>query len=225
MAPIKVWGVATTRTFRVYWALHELGLEFDIEPLGSRTGETQTAAFTALNPRQKIPVLQHGDLVLAESAAIVTYLGSRFGQRAGHPDFVPRELQRRALYDQWCFFTAMELDAHTLYLLRKHRDLSELYGDAPAAVAEAEAGFAKQVEVAAGEIENRGPFLMGKTLSGADILLGTCLDWAVAYGLPLPDALISYRQRLNDRPAYRAAWATNFETRPELLPARLRNDD
>ena len=139
MPALKIWGVATTRTFRAHWALHELGLEFEIEPLGSRTGETQTPAFSRLNPGQKIPVLEHGSLVLAESAAIVTYLGSRFGEEAGMPEFVPENLERRARYDQWTSFVLMELDAHTLYLIRKHRDLADLYGEAPAAIAEARA--------------------------------------------------------------------------------------
>ena len=40
----------------------------------------------------------------------------------------------RALYNQWLSFIQMELDAHTLYVMRKHRDLADLYGEAPAAV-------------------------------------------------------------------------------------------
>ena len=30
MPPLKIWGVATTRTFRAHWALHELGLDFAV---------------------------------------------------------------------------------------------------------------------------------------------------------------------------------------------------
>ena len=78
-----LWGAGTIRTFRAHWALHEVALEYESRPIGSRTGETQTEEFTRLNPRQKIPVLQDGDLTLAESAAIVTYLGETYGGDRG----------------------------------------------------------------------------------------------------------------------------------------------
>ena len=64
-----LWGAGTTRTMRAHWILHELGLEYERHPIGSRTGETQTPEFTKLNPREKIPLLQDGDLTVAESAA------------------------------------------------------------------------------------------------------------------------------------------------------------
>ena len=63
--------------------LHELGLEYEKHPIGSRSGATQTDEFTRLNPRQKIPVLEDGELVLAESAAIVTHLADNYGQGTG----------------------------------------------------------------------------------------------------------------------------------------------
>lgn len=215
---LEVWGVATARTFRAHWAMAELSLDYEIVPYGSRTGETQSEEFKQLNPRQKIPVLRDGDLVIAESAAIVNHLGSRYG----NDTLVPAEgSDRRALYDQWCFFVAMELDAHTLYVLRKHVDLAELYGEAPAAAKEAREGFDRQVRVAAGEIEARGPYLLGESFSGADILLGTCLDWAVHYGFELPPSLDAYHARLRARPAYRQAFDKNFKLRPELMPRAL----
>ena len=196
--------------------LHELSLDYEMRPIGSRTGETQTEEFTRLNPRQKIPVLVDGDLVLAESAAIVTYLADNYGQgRTLVPE--PRTSER-ALYDQWCFFVAMELDAHTLYVLRKHRDLSALYGEAEAANAAAIEGFAKQVQVAARELSDGESYLVGESFTGADILLVSCLDWAVVYGLQIGDRLEAYRQRMHQREAYRTAFEDNFRSRPEIAP-------
>ena len=98
---------------------HELGLEYEAKLIGSRTGETQTPAFRRLNPKEKIPVLVDDDLVLTESAAIVTYLGDTYGKESG---LVPVPYTReRALYNQWSSFVQMELDATTLYILRKHQ--------------------------------------------------------------------------------------------------------
>ena len=143
---LTIWGGASSRSMRAHWMAHELGLDYEAKLIGSRTGETQTEAFRALNPKEKIPVLEDDDLVLTESAAIVTYLGDTYGKDSG---LVPAPYTReRALYNQWNSFIQMELDAHTLYVLRKHRDLADLYGEAPAAVSTAIEGFHKQIAVA-----------------------------------------------------------------------------
>ena len=112
----------------------------------------------------------------------------------------------------------MELDAHTLYIMRKHRDLAELYGDAPAAVEAAREGFEKMIAVAAGELESGGPYLLGDDFSGADILLGSVLDWAVAYEVPFPDSLVPYHRRLKKRPGYMKAFEICYLSRPEINP-------
>ena len=50
---LTLWGVGTSRTIRPHWAMHELGLVYVTKPIGPRTGETKTAEYTMLNPRQK----------------------------------------------------------------------------------------------------------------------------------------------------------------------------
>ncbi len=213
---IVLWGSGTSRTMRPLWALAELNLDYEHRPIGPRTGETQTADFTSLNPRQKIPVLVDGALVLTESGAIVSYLASSYGEPDG---LIPAAgTLRRALYDQWAFFTLMELDAHTLYVIRKHRDLAHLYGEAPTAVKTASEGFAKQCGVAELEFSDGREYVLGDRFTGVDILLGTCLDWAVAYGEPIGPRLSAYRERLQQRPAFALAFDANFKDRPELRP-------
>ncbi len=213
--PLVVWGVGTSRTLRVHWMLQELGLAYEVKGIQSRSGETQTAEFQQLNPRGKIPVLQHGDLVLAESAAIVTYLAETFGSdRALVPEARTRE---RALYDQWCFFIMMELDAHTLYVLRRHVDLAPLYGEAPNAVKAARDYFQRQVAVVEQELADDRSYLLGGTFTGADILLGSVLEWALFCGESLSAGLHAYRERLTDRRGYKSAFEVNFP--PEVMRA------
>ena len=65
-----------------------------LHPILPRTGETQTAEFTRINPRQKIPVLQDGDFTIAESPAIVAYLSDTYG--TGGKRLVPRDPRQRA---------------------------------------------------------------------------------------------------------------------------------
>ena len=100
---------------RVHWMLRELGLDYTCHPIRSRSGETQSAGFAALNPKRKIPVLRHGDLVVTESAAIVAYLAASFELPAGF--YRPSNAAERAKLDEWCYFVMTELDAHSLYCI------------------------------------------------------------------------------------------------------------
>ena len=204
---VTIWGGASSRSMRAHWMAHELDLVYDAKLVGSRTGETQTAAFRLLNPKEKIPVLVDDKLVLTESAAIVTYLGDTYGQDSF---LVPRPYtQERALYNQWNSFIQMELDAHTLYVLRKHRDLTHLYGEAPAAVATAIEGFHKQVAVAERALSGTN-FLVGDHFTGADVMMVTTLKWAEAYKIELAPRLLEYSTLHTARSAYRQAGRLNF---------------
>lgn len=203
---ITVWGTGTARTLRVHWLLHELGLEYQVKPIASRTGETQTPEYLELNPRGKIPALVDGDFKMVESAAIITYLVDTYGRDSGLvPDAYTTE---RAIYDQWCFFIMMELDAHTLYVMRRHGDLKDRYGDAPNAMTAAVEYFERQVSVVAGQLET-SEYLLGNYFSCADILMTTCLIWAKAYQVPLVDNLIRYKDRMIERPAFLTANSMN----------------
>jgi glutathione S-transferase len=195
------------RALRVHWALIELGLDYRTEPVQSRTGETQTDDFARLNPRQKIPVLQDGDLTLTESAAIVTYLAERYSRPEAR--LIPTEIANRARYHEWQSFICMELDATSLYVLRRHAYLPDIYGAAPEAVAGAEAYFARMIGAAAETINDGRTYLLGDAFSGADILMTTCLDWAARYDQPVPDTFLAYRERVVARPAYAAARTAN----------------
>lgn len=213
---LVLWGASTTRTMRPHWALHELGLEYETKLIAPRSGELQTPEYRAINSREKVPTLQDGEVLIAESAAIVNYVADRYGAGSGlTPKLGSIE---RGLYDQWCFFIMMELDAHTLYVIRKHGDLSDLYGEAPAAIEAAKEGFVKQIAGVEEELRARGPFLLGETFTGADIHLTTCLEWAGFVGIPLSQRFQEYVARMHQRPAYQSARALNYSINPDGTP-------
>ncbi len=202
-----LWGVGTSRTIRPHWAMHELGLSFQVRPIQARTGETHTAAFTALNARQKIPLLQDNGLVLTESAAIVTYLSDAYGTE--QTALLPADVRDRARCLEWCFFIISELDATSLYVMRRHGDLSHIYGEAPTANAAAATYFQKQMRTVERALTSRHGYLMGQRFTAADILLSTCITWAVRYGVPVADIVLDYNQRATQRPAFAKAMTTN----------------
>ena len=201
-----VWGVGTSRTIRVHWMLAELGLDYETRAIGSRTGETLTPEFLRLNPRHKVPVLQHGPRIITESAAIIQYLGETFDAPEGM--FVPRTSGERAQLNEWCYFIGTELDASSLYVVRKHLGLKHIYGEAPVAVESARKYFSENAESMAPRI-SAAPYLMGDRFSPADILLTTCLEWAAVEKISLSDALNVYRRRMTERPAFRVALQKN----------------
>ena len=213
---ITVWGAVSIRAFRVHWALHELGLTYRTEPIQSRTGETLTAGYLRLNPRHKIPFLQDGDVGISESAAIVQHLFRRYGDGTGV--YLPRSEADIARSDEWCYFVMTELDAHTLYLIRRHGHLPQIYGQAPEAVASAEEYCREQIVAMAPRIADADPYLFGERIGVADILLATCLDWADRYGIDLPDACAAYVGRAKARPAYAAAEASNALPADRVAP-------
>ena len=207
MSGLTLWGVGTSRTIRPHWALHELGLKYDVRPILPRTGETQTAEFTVLNARQKVPVLQDGDLVLTESAAIVTYLSDAYGT----PDnrLFPDDVRGRARCLEWCFFVISELDATSLYVMRRHGDLRHIYGEAPLANDAAALYFQKQMRTVERALAEGTFYILGDRFTAADILLSTCVTWAVRYGVPVADSVLSYNERVAARAAYALALGSN----------------
>jgi glutathione S-transferase len=204
---LVLWGVGTSRTLRAHWALRELGLDYECRPILPRTGETQTQEFTELNPRRKIPLLQDGDFTIAESPAIAAYLSNVYGTPEN--TLIPSDSREQASWLEWCFYAATELDATSLYVMRRHGDLKHIYGDSPIALESAAGYFATQLRHAEQALQDGRPFLVGGRFTTADMLLATCLTWAVNYRVPVTAACLTYMKRMTSRSAYRASVAAN----------------
>jgi glutathione S-transferase len=205
-----LWGVGTSRTIRPHWALHELGLKYQMRAIQPRTGETKTAEFTALSPRQKIPLLQDYDLTIGESAAIVAYLARRYG--TGDNSLMPQDPMGYAKWLEWCFFIVTELDSTSLYVMRRHgtvKGLAHIYGHAPEVVRQAGEYFRGQLRNVDVALRDGRTYLMGDQFTTADILLTTCLTWAVDYGVGICDSAVPYLERTTARPAYLASEKAN----------------
>ena len=202
-----LWGVGTSRTIRAHWALIELNLSYKTEIIRTRTTDTETAAFKSVNPRQKIPVLQDGTLTMGESAAIVTYLAERYGTE--QVSLIPDNPKARAKYFEWMSFICMELDATSLYVLRRHWSLPEIYGDSPVANKASEEYFNRMI-TAADKLKNpKQKYLLETGFSGVDILMTTTLKWAIDYNQKIPNDFMEYLDHMVNRPGYIAALEAN----------------
>ena len=202
-----LWGVGTSRTIRAHWALIELNLSYKTEIIRTRTTDTETAAFKSVNPRQKIPVLQDGTLTMGESAAIVTYLAESYSTE--QVSLIPDNQKARAKYFEWMSFICMELDATSLYVLRRHWSLPEIYGDSPVANKASEEYFNRMI-TAADKLKNpKQKYLLETGFSGVDILMTTTLKWAIDYNQKIPNDFMEYLDHMVNRPGYIAALEAN----------------
>jgi glutathione S-transferase len=209
-----LWGIGTSRTVRAHWALHELDLAYESRPILPRSGETKTVEYTRLNARQKIPLLQDGDFVIGESAAIVAYLSQTYSRREAA--LVPEAARDFARWLEWCFFIVAELDSTSLYVMRRHgtKGLAHIYGHAPDVVAKAAEYFREQLRHVEVALSDRRQYLMGDRFTSADILLTTCLVWAIDYGVGVCENAMPYLERTTSRPAYIRSLAANAAKAP-----------
>ena len=105
--------------------------------------------------------------------------------------------------------------------MRRHRAdaLGHIYGVAPEVVAQAGEYFRQQLRHVETAFADGRTFLMGDRFTSADILLTTCLDWAIAYGVGICDNAHPYLERIQVREAYQLAKAANVPLAP-IVPVQ-----
>ena len=87
--------------------------------------------------------------------------------------------------------------------------LAHIYGEAPVANAAASVYFGKQMRSVERALADGRPYLLGDRFGAADILLSTCVTWAVRYGVPVPEVALTFNERATARPAFRTAKQRN----------------
>ncbi len=82
---MKLWHCKDARSFRVLWALEELGLPYELKllPFPPRWLKPE---YLELNPLGTIPFFTDGDVRMTESAAICQYLADKAGRLRIAPD-------------------------------------------------------------------------------------------------------------------------------------------
>jgi glutathione S-transferase len=101
LAVITVCHLSTSRSERVVWLLEELGVDYRLEWFQREANNAAPASLREVHALGKAPVIRDGDLVLAESGAIVHYLVERHaGGRLG----IPPQDPRFARYTYWMHF-------------------------------------------------------------------------------------------------------------------------
>jgi glutathione S-transferase len=76
---IVVHHLNNSRSQRILWMLEELGLPYEVKRYQREPSMMAPAALRAAHPLGKSPVITDGDKTLAESGAIIEYLGDTYG--------------------------------------------------------------------------------------------------------------------------------------------------
>jgi GST-like protein len=98
---IKFYYSLAPNPMKVALILEETGLAYDPIPVDTRKGEQFSDELTALNPNNKVPVIQDDGVTVFDSNAILLYLAEKTGR------FLPEDTPAaRAELLSWLMFTA-----------------------------------------------------------------------------------------------------------------------
>jgi glutathione S-transferase len=171
------------RRVRVFLA--EKGIEVPRVAVDILKGEQRSPQFTALNPRQAVPVLELDDgTVIAESIAICRY----FEELKPEPPLFGTSTLERARVEMWQRRIELGLMAAVGNCFRHSHPLMASV-EVPQIAAWAEANRARALKflpTLEQQLADR-PFVCGESFTIADITGLVALDFMKFAGIPLPD--------------------------------------
>ncbi|WP_242126604.1 glutathione S-transferase [Sphingobium sp. Sx8-8] len=190
-----------SRSHRILWLLEELGVDYDLR-IHRRDPVTFFAPpeLEAAHPLGKAPVIEDGDIILAESGAIVQYLC----ETQGKGRFLPAEGTPGGARHLELMHLAEGSVMPPIMLRFTLGALGE-------AAAPAAARFATQVEQTLDYLEAQiGPagFFVGESLTGVDVMMSYPAEIAVRMGLAANrPRLAAFVEGIHARPAWARAVA------------------
>ncbi len=198
---IKIYGNNKTRTSRCWWALEELGLDYEKVEIDSIKGETQSLDYLKLNPAGKVPTMVDGDLVLFESVAINLYLAQKYKE-----NLWPKDPATQALALQWSIWVVAEVEPYVETLCVERVFKPEPVRN-PAKAEAAEEELKKRIDVLDGHLKKMGGTLTKDDFNIADLNVAAVLRGMNLFQMdlsPWPNVK-SWFEVAQDRPACKRA--------------------
>jgi len=178
------------RRVRVFLA--EKGIKVPIEPVDLGKMQQQSAAYTTINPMQRVPALVLDDgTVIAESIAICRY----FEATNPEPPLFGRGALEQALVEMW----NRRAELHLLFPVAsvfRHLHPAMAQMEVPQVPEWGEANKPRVMsflELLDSELKNR-PYLAGEKYSVADITAMIAVDFMRVAKLAVPDALANLKR-------------------------------
>lgn len=174
--PMQLYGTLRSgHVHRVQLFLSLLGLPFEFIAIDMRKGENRTPEYLAMNPLGEVPVLRDGEVVLADSTAILVYLALKYDASG---KWLPREPLAAAKVQQWLSHASGKI-AYGPCAAR----LVTQFG-APLDHERAKAIAARLFDVLDPELAGRS-FVLGEQVSIADIAAFSYIEHAPEGDVPL----------------------------------------
>ena len=188
-------GAVKSRALRELWTLEDLGLDYD-----HIDAAPHSEAVTRVSPAGKVPVLVADGVALSDSVAIMTYLADRHGALCFAPGTIARARQ-----DSLTHLILDEFDA-ALWTAARHSFVLPEDRRVPAIKDSIAWEFARNQGHMVSRMDADGPFVMGDTLTIADILLAHCCGWAANAKFPIIEPrLQDHMAMMRARPAFARA--------------------
>lgn len=202
---IQLHYLERSRAIRILWLLDELGTDFELIQYQRDANHRAPASLKAVHPLGKSPVIVDGDLVLAESSAILRYIDARYGGNRFSP---PSDSDAAAVHDEWLDYVEGSA-AFPIMLTLIGGMTGGLSEKMDAFVAPGRDATLRYIAAGVG----KGPFLMGEQLTLADMQMFYLLQVADRAKL-LADypALTTYLARLTEQPGLKRAIERAGET-------------
>jgi glutathione S-transferase len=187
---ITIFHSPQSRSSGALTLLEELGAPYRLHVLNMKAGEQRRPEYLAVNPLGKVPAILHRGALVTEQVAIFIYLADLFPNAALAPAIGD---VRRGPYLRWLVYYASCYEPALVDRAMQRE---------PAPQATSPYGtFDTMLESVVSQIRER-PFLLGETISAADILWGNALNWGVMFKLvPEEKAIADYVARIVQRPA------------------------
>ncbi|WP_374575345.1 glutathione S-transferase family protein [Phenylobacterium sp.] len=182
--------------------LRELGVPFDLRLVDRRVDAQNSAAYLALNPAGKIPVLVHDGRAITETVAIGLYLADAYPAAGLAP---PPGSPERGDYYKWMAQIANTLQAEFRAWFYPHEFTTDPDG-AEAVKTAVGRRLTAAFERIADQLGER-PWLLESGVSAADLYLWLMIRWGRTLPTPAREigALGALAERVQTRPAARAA--------------------
>ena len=200
---ITIYHLETSRSERIVWLMEELGLEYMLEIFPREPTGAAPSPLKAIHALGKAPVIRDGDMVLAESGAIVDYIVHRHagGRLAPRPD---SPAYARYLY--WLHFAEGSLMSLLLIALVLSRVPEAGASPVTARISER----VKQMLAFVDSELRSGPWFAGAEFTAADVMMAfpfTTMRHFLDVDMAPYSNLLAYLQRIASRPAYQKAMA------------------
>ncbi len=170
------------RAFKVLSAAAYLRLDYELCMVDFSSGAHKTPEYSALNPNQRMPVLEEAGFVLWESNAILQYLAAKRPESG----LLPAEGRMRALVNQWQCWDLAHWDP-ALTPLVYERVVKPFFGKSEpdlAEVAKGEQRFHRVAPILDAQLA-RQRFVVGDAVTVADFSLGAALNLSQMAQIPL----------------------------------------